>query len=87
MDIRPMTPDGEWLAMGGTGTPHYVVNPDHIKRLMLEGYQIVADPRLPVVEEMLNKEPGNPDEDDIDADEESDKKEEPETKPRRGAKK
>ena len=50
MSIEPMAPGGHWLAEGGTGTPHYVVNPDHVKRLLGEGYQIVADPRLPVVE-------------------------------------
>lgn len=47
MDIQPMAPGGEWLSMGGTGTPHYVVNPDHVQRLLAEGYQIVRDPRLP----------------------------------------
>ena len=31
----------EWLREGGTGTPHYVVNPDHIQRLLNQGYQIV----------------------------------------------
>lgn len=36
---------GEWMSEGGTGTPHYVVNPDHIARLQNEGYQIITDPR------------------------------------------
>jgi hypothetical protein len=45
--MQEMTPGGEWLAEGGTGTPHYVVNPDHIARLKLAGYQVVADPRIP----------------------------------------
>lgn len=46
-DIAPMTPGGQWLAEGGAGTPHYVVNPDHITRLLGQGYQIVPDPRTP----------------------------------------
>lgn len=41
-----MTNGGQWLAMGGTGTPHYVVDPAHIFRLQQEGYQIIADPRI-----------------------------------------
>ncbi len=37
---------GEWMSEGGTGMPHYVVNPDHIARMLREGYQIIADPRI-----------------------------------------
>lgn len=32
---------GAWLSEGGTGTPHYVVNPDHVARLLSNGYQII----------------------------------------------
>lgn len=42
-----MTPGGVWLSTGGTGLSHYVINPDHIARLMLVGYQVIADPRIP----------------------------------------
>ena len=38
------------MSEGGTGTPHYVINPDHVIRLLYEGYQIVPDPRVPVGE-------------------------------------
>lgn len=38
---------GEWMSEGGTGMPHYVVNPDHIARMLREGHQIIADPRIP----------------------------------------
>lgn len=38
---------GKWMSEGGTGTPHYVINPDHIARLQREGYQIIPDPRIP----------------------------------------
>lgn len=42
-----MAPGGVWLSEGGgSGTPHYVVNPDHIARLQLAGYQPIADPRI-----------------------------------------
>lgn len=44
--IKPMAEGGQWLAMGGTGEPHYVVNPDHVTRLLREGYQVVLDPRI-----------------------------------------
>lgn len=50
--MEPMAEGGQWLAMGGSGTPHYVVNPDHIARLQREGYQIIADPRIPEKDEV-----------------------------------
>ncbi len=51
MDIIEMAEGGEWLAMGGTGTPLYVVNPDHVQRLFGEGYQVVSDPRRTALEQ------------------------------------
>lgn len=63
MDLQPMEPGGQWLAMGGTGEPHYVVNPDHVKRLLAEGYQIVSDPRLPADDEADEEDPDEEDED------------------------
>ncbi len=47
-DIAPMADGGAWLAPGGNvAQAQYVVSPDHIARLQHEGWQIVADPRLP----------------------------------------
>lgn len=60
MEIQPMTPGGEWLASGGTGTPQYVTNPDHLTRLLNEGWQIVADPRLPAEEDAVEPEVAPP---------------------------
>lgn len=35
---------GTWLAEGGTGKPVHVVNPDHVSRLLSEGYQVTPNP-------------------------------------------
>jgi hypothetical protein len=55
MDIQSMMPGGVWLSHGGTGTPHYVVSPDHVSRLLAEGYKFIDDPRL-VAEEQIAEE-------------------------------
>jgi hypothetical protein len=46
-EIQPMADGGVWLAQGSTGTPHYVVNPDHINRMLAEGYQIIDESTSP----------------------------------------
>lgn len=63
--MEPMAEGGQWLAMGGTGTPHYVVNPDHIARLLSEGYQIVADPRIPAEPEQSSEDEQEPEKDEV----------------------
>lgn len=35
---------GTWLAEGGAGKSVHVVNPDHVARLLSEGYQVVPNP-------------------------------------------
>lgn len=46
-EVPPMAGNGAWLAEG-EGTPAYIPNPDHVARLIAQGWQVVADPRLPV---------------------------------------
>lgn len=58
--MEPMAEGGQWLSMGGTGTPHYVVDPAHIARLQAEGYQIVADPRIPAEPEQASEDEQSP---------------------------
>lgn len=43
-DLPPMAPGGEWMQRGD-GFITYVVHPDHIKRVLTEGWRVVADPR------------------------------------------
>jgi len=45
--LPPMQPGGKWLSISGNQEPHYVVHEAHIKRLLSEGAQVVADPRDP----------------------------------------
>ncbi len=56
-EVAPMVSGGQWLAEGGTGTPQYIANPDHVARLLSSGWQAVADPRLPVPEPEPEPEP------------------------------
>ena len=44
-ELQPMTPGGKWLSEGGGGLPHYIVNLDHIARLLSAGYKEINDPR------------------------------------------
>lgn len=43
-DLPPMVPGGQWINVNNG--IHYIVDPDHIKRLLSEGGQIVSDPRV-----------------------------------------
>lgn len=80
MARQPMTPGGQWL-VGGSGTPHYVLDPDHVKRLLhTEGFQIIDDPRLSDEDEVS-------DEDEEKTEDEEEEDEEPEEKPKKRAKK
>lgn len=73
MARQPMTPGGQWL-LGGTGTPHYVLDPAHVHRLLhTEGFQIIDDPR-PVGEDEEIESDEETDEDESDEDEEEPKK-------------
>ncbi len=63
--MEPMVEGGQWLSMGGTSKPHYVVDPAHIQRLLQEGYQIVTDPRIPAEAEN-EPEKEEPEDDDTD---------------------
>lgn len=67
-EIQPMTEGGQWLAMGGTGTPHYVTNPDHVARMLREGHQIIADPRRPAEPEQAPEPENEPEKDETEDD-------------------
>ena len=62
-EIQPMTEGGQWLAEGGTGTPHYVTNPDHVARMLREGHQIIAAPRRPAEPEQASEDEQEPEKD------------------------
>ena len=47
-ELPPMAPGGQWLHDGSNREPHYVAHEAHIKRLVAEGWQPVADPRKPM---------------------------------------
>jgi hypothetical protein len=47
LELPPMAPGGQWIRLSGDGPPAYVVHEAHIKRLIMEGGQFVADPRDP----------------------------------------
>ncbi len=52
---------GTWLAPGGNVEQAcYITNPDHVARLRAEGFQVVADPRLPHDEPEAPSEPEPP---------------------------
>lgn len=53
--LPPMAPGGKWLLISGQSEPTYVVHEAHIQRHMLEGAQVVADPRKP--EDFVKPEP------------------------------
>lgn len=53
--LPPMAPGGKWMLISGHERPTYVVHEAHIQRLMLEGGQVVADPRRP--EDFVKPEP------------------------------
>lgn len=59
---------GEWMSEGGTGTPHYVINPDHVQRLLREGYQIIADPRVSTEAEQSSEAESEPEKDELEDD-------------------
>lgn len=53
--LPPMAKGGKWILISGQERPTYVVHEAHITRLMLEGGQVVQDPRRP--EDFVKPEP------------------------------
>src|SRR5689334_10301954 len=57
MALPEMTPGGAWMSLSADKDPVYVPHDAHIKRLLSEGAQIVADPRQEPVEEVQVAQP------------------------------